>query len=223
MDYDAELSYSSGKKIIKAEIASQPTKRQYTEGEWPWIHGMKIKLTYDDKTTSTMPAERARNWSQNDYSDEDYELGYNKVDIYLCRQGEDSPCFGDLPDAGTYYFGVFIDEIGTTPAAKSAPINLEQIKASGELKVDGTLRHTTPDYDKANKSYIYKYYAMNLDAGTKYKFETTCDINVYGDIFSIVNYKGHDVNAYFFNDGKKPFAGCRFTPKETGIYYIKTP
>lgn len=222
VDYDAELSYSSGKKIIKAEIASQPTKRQYTEGEWPWIHGMKIKLTYDDKTTSTMSAERARNWCQNDYSDEEYELGYNKVDIYLCRQGEDSPCFDNLPDAGTYYFGVFIDEIGTTPAAKSASINLEQIKASGELKVDGTLRHTTPDYDKANKSYIYKYYAMNLVAGTKYKFETTCDINVYGDIFSIVNYKGQDVNAYFFNDGKKPFAGCRFTPKETGIYYIKT-
>ena len=222
VDYDAELSYSSGKKIIKAEIASQPTKRQYTEGEWPWIHGMTIKLTYDDKTTSTMSALRARNWSQYDYSDEEYELGYNKVDIYLCRQGEDSPCFANLPDAGTYYFGVFIDEIGTTPAAKSAPINLEQIKASGELKVDGTLRHTTPDYDKANKSYIYKYYAMNLVAGTKYKFETTCDINVYGDIFSIVNYKGQDVNAYFFNDGKKPFAGCRFTPKETGIYYIKT-
>lgn len=222
VDYDAELSYSSGKKIIKAEIASQPTKRQYTEGEWPWIHGMTIKLTYDDKTTSTMSALRARNWSQYDYSDEEYELGYNKVDIYLCRQGEDSPCFDNLPDAGTYYFGVFIDEIGTTPAAKSAPINLEQIKASGELKVGGTLRHTTPDYDKANESYIYKYYAMNLDAGTKYKFETTCDINVYGDIFSIVNYKGQDVNAYFFNDGKKPFAGCRFTPKETGIYYIKT-
>lgn len=222
VDYDAELSYSSGKKIIKAEIASQPTKRQYTEGEWPWIHGMTIKLTYDDKTTSTMSALRARNWSQYDYSDEEYELGYNKVDIYLCRQGEDSPCFANLPDAGTYYFGVFIDEIGTTPAAKSAPINLEQIKASGELKVDGTLRHTTPVYDKANESYIYKYYAMNLVAGTKYKFETTCDINVYGDIFSIVNYKGQDVNAYFFNDGKKPFAGCRFTPKETGIYYIKT-
>ena len=222
VDYDAELSYSSGKKIIKAEIASQPTKRQYTEGEWPWIHGMTIKLTYDDKTTSTMSALRARNWSQYDYSDEEYELGYNKVDIYLCRQGEDSPCFANLPDAGTYYFGVFIDEIGTTPAAKSASINLEQIKASGELKVGGTLRHTTPDYDKANESYIYKYYAMNLDAGTKYKFETTCDINVYGDIFSIVNYKGQDVNAYFFNDGKKPFAGCRFTPKETGIYYIKT-
>lgn len=221
VDYDAELSYSSGKKIIKAEIASQPTKRQYTEGEWPWIDGMTIKLTYDDKTTSTMPAVRARNWSQYDYSDEEYELGYNKVDIYLCRQGEDSPCFDYLPDAGTYYFGVFIDEIGTTPAAKSASINIEQIKASGELKVDGTLRYT-PDYDKANKSYISKYYAMNLVAENEYKFEITYDTNVYGDMFSIVNYKGLDVNANFFNDGKKPFAGCRFTPKETGIYYIKT-
>ena len=221
--YDAQLSYGSGKKIIKAEIVSQPTKRQYTEGVHPWIDGMKIKLTYDDddNTTSIMPAERARNWCSNDYSEEEYELGYNKVDIYLCRQGEDSPCHVYPPDAGTYYFGVFIDEIGTTPAAKSASINLEQIKASGELKVDGTLRYT-PDYDKANESYINKYYAMNLVAETEYKFETTCDINVYGDMFSIVNYKGLDVNANFFNDGKKPFVGCRFTPKETGIYYIKT-